>query len=119
MRENGAVTGASTYQLPAGPLRLAGPVAPPKPGELPLRGDLAHVALAGTHLAAHYVIPEVRTLAGNGAEMLLQPREGSDLVARLDGGTAIEILDIAGEWVWGCLGPDGPAGYIKGDCLSD
>lgn len=113
------MTGAGKYQLPTGPLRLAGPVSPPKPGELPLRGDLAHVALAGTHLAAHYVIPQVRTITSKGAEMLLQPRDSSDLVTRLDGGIEIEVLDIAGDWVWGCLGPQGPAGYIKGNCLSD
>ncbi len=47
----------TTYEVPDGPLNLAGPVARPAPGTLPLRGDLAHIALAGRHLAAHYVIP--------------------------------------------------------------
>ncbi len=119
MRDDAGVSGASKYQLPKGPLRLAGPVVQPKPGELPLRGDLAHVALAGTHLAAHYVIPQIRTLADGGADMLLQPREGSEVIMHLAGGTQFEVLDIAGDWAWGCLGPQGPAGYVKGDCLSD
>lgn len=118
MRDNADLTGASTYQLPKGPLRLAGPIVPPKPGELPLRGDLAHIALAGTHLAAHYVVPQLRTITEGGTDMLLQPRADSTVVTHIDGGTEFEVLDIAGEWVWGCLGPKGPAGYIKGDCLS-
>lgn len=118
MRDDAEVSGVGTYQLPKGPLRLAGPVVQPKPGELPLRGDLAHVALAGTHLAAHYVIPQMRTVAESGADMLLQPREGSDVSQHLMDGTRVEVLDIAGDWAWVCLGPQGPAGYIKGDCLS-
>ena len=112
------MSGGSTYQLPNGPLRLAGPVARPAPGTLPLRGDLAHVALAGTHLAAHYVIPSPAEVGSNGAKLHSLPREDSDVFTTLEPGTAIEVLDIAGAWVWGCLGPEGPSGYIKGDCLS-
>jgi len=118
MRNPAEVSGATTYQLPKGPLRLAGPVVPPKPGELPLRGDLAHIALAGSHLAAHYVIPQTRIIADSGADLYLQPRADSDVVTRLEGGAEIEVLDLAGDWIWGCLGPKGPAGYLKGDCLS-
>ncbi len=118
MRNPAEVSGATTYQLPKGPLRLAGPVVPPKPGELPLRGDLAHIALAGSHLAAHYVIPQTRIIADSGADLYLQPRADSDVVTRLEGGAKIEVLDLAGDWIWGCLGPKGPAGYLKGDCLS-
>lgn len=104
---------ASTYQLPTGPLRLAGPVARPKPGTLPLRGDLAHVALAGRYLAAHYVIPKQRRIGDTTAEMHLAGRDDSELVAELAQGTGIEVLDIAGEWAWGCVTPEGPSGYVR------
>lgn len=103
---------SSTYQVPHGPLRLAGPVARPAPGTLPLRGDLAHVALAGHYLAAHYVIPVARTVGESGAPMHLAGRSDSDLVTDIPAGTAIEVLDIAGEWAWACLGPEGPSGYV-------
>lgn len=112
------MSGSASYQVPDGPLCLAGPVARPKPATLPLRGDLAHIALAGTHLAAHYVVPELRAIGPTGAALYLAPRADSEVVTMLEAGTKFELLDIAGEWAWGCLGPDGPTGYVKGDCLA-
>ncbi len=112
------MTGAEQYPVPSGPLSLAGPVEKPRPGTLPLRGDLAHVALAGTHLAAHYVIPQPGTIGANGADVFENTRADSPIVTHFDPGTEIEVLDVAGHWIWGCLGPEGPSGYIKADCLS-
>jgi hypothetical protein len=106
------VSGEATYHVPEGPLRLAGPVARPAPGTLPLRGDLAHMGLAGKYLAAHYVIPQIRSVATEGAPMHLASRADSDVVTRLDSGSNVEVLDIAGDWAWACLGPDGPSGYV-------
>lgn len=111
------MNGETTYQVPQGPLRLAGPVVRPAPGTLPLRGDLAHIALAGKYLAAHYVIPLRRKLAGQGAALHLAPREDSEIAMTLDGGTQVEVLDVVGKWIWGSLGPQGPSGYILADCL--
>ena len=112
------MTGAGTYSVPEGPLGLSGPVARPAPGALPLRGDLAHIALAGTHLAAHYVIPTPARIGLADAPLYLSQRDDSDVLTILEGGTEIEILDVAGKWVWCCLGPSGPAGYVKADCLA-
>ncbi len=109
---------AEKYEVPSGVLGLSGPIARPQPGTLPLRGDLAHIALAGTHLAAHYVIPEIREVAAKGAAMLLQPQDDAELVTALDSGSAIELLDVAGDWAWATIGPDGPSGYVKADSLS-
>ncbi len=113
------MNGAKQYTVPEGPLGLLGPVEKPAPGTLPLRGDLAHMALAGTHLAAHYVIPHARTIGPQGADVLENTRDDSPTVTRFEAGTAIEVIDIAGDWIWACLGPDGPTGYIKADCLAD
>lgn len=113
------MNGEKSYQVPEGPLCLSGPIARPAPGTLPLRGDLAHIALAGTHLAAHYVIPEYRIIGEEGAEMHLMPRDDSEVSHRLAAGTHFEVLDVAGAWVWGCLGPEGPSGYVLANQLRD
>jgi hypothetical protein len=114
-----AASDAPEYTVPGGNIGLTGPVAKPAPGTLPLRGDLAHIALAGTHLAAHYVIPEARTIGAEGADVMENTRDDSPVITRFAAGTRIEVLDIAGEWIWGCLGPEGPSGYIKADRLAD
>jgi hypothetical protein len=110
---SGAAMKPADYALPGGKLGLDGPVEKPAPGTLPLRGDLAHIALAGTHLAAHYVIPDRSMVNGNGAPLRLVPREDSEALLMLNAGTDIEVLDIAGEWVWATIGPAGPSGYLK------
>jgi hypothetical protein len=33
-------------------------------------------------------------------------------------GSAFEVLDHAGAWSWGCVGPDGPTGYILTEHLA-
>lgn len=114
-----AASDASQYAVPVGNIGLKGPVAKPAPGTLPLRGDLAHIALAGTHLAAHYVIPQPRVIGPKGADVLANTRDDSPVITRFKAGTSIEVLDVAGEWVWGCLGPKGPSGYIRASDLAD
>ncbi len=117
------MTGASSdnhdYAVPDGVLGLTGPVHKPAPGTLPLRGDLAHIALAGVHLAAHYVIPHVRTVGADGVDVMENTRDDSPIITHFAPGTEIEVLDVAGDWIWGCLGPKGPSGYMKAHCLSD
>lgn len=103
--------------MPSGIVGLAGPVDKPAPGTLPIRGDLAHIALAQRYLAAHYVIPELRTVGESGATFLLQPRDNSDSGASLEAGATVEVLDVAGDWVWACRGPDGPSGYLRTGAL--
>ncbi|MEE4537161.1 MAG: hypothetical protein V2J51_01550 [Erythrobacter sp.] len=106
------------YALPEGPLGLEGPVAKPAPGTLPVRADLAHIALAGTHLAAHYVIPINALVAAAQTSMRCQPRDDAEVNCILARGARLEALDIGGEWVWCCMGPDGPSGYVHNDCLN-
>ena len=108
---------SSRYAVPASDLTLSGPVDRPAPGTLPLRGDLAHIALAGHYLAAHYVIPEPRHIATGGATLTLAPRDDAEIVTTLDGGSEFELLDIGGDWCWGCVGPKGPSGYIRASSL--
>lgn len=107
------------YELPDGVIGLKGPIQKPAPGSLPLRGDLAHIALAHRYLAAHYVVPEPRTIGPDGATFLLQPRDSADAGASLAGGASVELLDIAGDWAWACCGPEGPSGYIPLSAFAD
>ena len=116
---SGAGSENHEYAVPEGVLGLMGPVEKPVPGTLPLRGDLAHIALAGVHLAAHYVIPHIRTVGPEGVDVMENTRDDSPVVTHFAPGTTIEVLDVAGDWVWGCLGPKGPSGYMKAQRISD
>ena len=107
------------YDLPDGPLGLQGPVARVAPGTLPLRGDLAHICLAGKYLAAHYVVPECRTVGARGADMLLAMQDAAEPVLSLDAGAVVEVLDYAGDWCWAACGPRGPSGYFKTALLEE
>ena len=117
-RMSGPQDDTAKYKVPGGVLGLKGPVTKPAPGTVPLRGDLAHIALAGVHLAAHYVIPFERIVGAGGADVTENTRDDSPILHHFEAGTRIEVLDAAGDWVWGCLGPDGPSGYIKASCLA-
>lgn len=99
------------YPVPEGQLSLSGPVERPELSALPIRGDLAHIALADRYLVANYVVPMPRELARD-SSLQSAPRDDAEIVARLAGGTRFELLDCAGSWAWGCLGPQGPAGYL-------
>ena len=100
-----------------GPFVLAGPVSRPDPARLPLRGDLAHIALAGKHFVPHYAVPQPRTVMPGGAALLADTAEGAEELCTLMEGASFEVLDIAGSWAWGCLSLDGPVGYVKLDRL--
>ena len=114
---NGARSQTTQYAVPQGRLGLMGPVEKPAPGTLPLRGDLAHIALAGTHLAAHYVIPTLASVRAQSANMRSAARDDVEVHTVLEEGQVVEVLDIGAEWVWCCLGPEGPSGYVHTDCL--
>jgi len=100
-----------------GPYALAGPVARPDPTRVPLRGDLAHIALAGRHFVPHYAVPQPRTVMPGGAPLLAGTGEGAEELCTLMEGDSFEVLDIAGGWAWGCLSLEGPVGYVRLDRL--
>ena len=113
-----SVSASASYSLPDGIVGLKGPVERPEPGTLPLRGDLAHIALAGRYLAAHYVIPQRRTLGSEAGTLKLAMREDAEDGATVGAGDPIEVLDVAGNWAWVTCGPEGPSGYLRLSALA-
>lgn len=98
--------------------QLSGPVPRPDPARVPLRGDLAHIALAGRYFVPHYAVPQPRTVADGGAPLLAAPSAEAEVELNLAAGAAFDVLDVAGNWAWGCAAPDGPVGYIALDRLA-
>ena len=97
--------------------RLTGPALRPASGALPLRGDLAHIALAGRYFVPHYAVPQPRAVMPGGAPLYAQPGEGGEALCTLMEGDSFEVLEVSGGWAWGCLSLAGPVGYVRTDRL--
>jgi len=108
-----------TEAVPQGPFVLSGPSERRDASCLPLRGDLAHIALAGRYFVPNYVIPMQRMIGDMGANLRAEPSEESEIVRDLSPGQRFDLLDTTGEWAWGCCGLEGPVGYVRRDELLD
>jgi hypothetical protein len=84
---------------------------------VPLRGDLAHVGLAGRYFVPHYAVPQPRSVMPGGASLRAAPNDSADELLTLKEGESFEVLDIVGVWAWGCMSLEGPVGYIHLDHL--
>ena len=100
-----------------GPYVLAGPVARPDSRTEPIRGDLAHIGLAGKHFVPHYAVPQPRGVLPGGAPLYADSNDTSEALCTLLEGDSFEVLDVTREWAWGCLSLDGPVGYVRLDRL--
>ena len=96
---------------------LTGPHPKAEPGRTPLRGDLAHIGLAGRFFVPHYAVPQPRTVMPGGASLMAGTGEGAQEMCSLMEGDSFEVLELSGGWAWGCLSLDGPVGYIRVDRL--
>jgi hypothetical protein len=103
--------------LSQGPFALTGPVPRGDARALPLRGDLAHIGLAGRYFVPHYAVPQPRSVMPGGAPLYAGPGEGADELCTLLEGDSFEVLDVIGTWAWGCLSLAGPVGYVHVDRL--
>jgi len=92
---------------------LAGPGATAPAGHLPVRGDLAHIRLAGRYFVPHYAVPQPRRVIPPEAVLRAGGNAQADAVETLAGGTVFNVLDIAGGWAWGQVGEDGFVGYVE------
>lgn len=98
--------------LPTGMLSLTGPGATAEAGHLPVRGDLAHIKLAGRYFVPHYAVPMPHTVSKTGASLRKAARSEAEEIERLPAGASFDVLDIAGGWAWGQFGDEGPVGYV-------
>lgn len=96
---------------PTGELALTGPSGKLDSARLPVRGDLAHVRLAGTVFVPHYAEPMAFALA-QPAALLTAPRDDAAVREDVPVGVPFNVLDVAGSWAWGQVGDDGFVGYL-------
>lgn len=97
--------------IPSGELTLSGPSEKLDAAHWPVRGDLAHIRLAGRCFVPHYAVPMPHRIT---AAATLRAAQGEDSEPReeLAAGTLFNVLDIAGGWAWGQVGEDGCVGYL-------
>ena len=97
---------------------LTGPVSWPDPTRAPIRGDLAHIALAGRFLVPHYAVPQARLVTCD-TPMWIGAQKPEDKHGDLAEGSIFDVLDISGEWAWGIEHSDsedglgGKGGWVK------
>ena len=95
---------------------LSGPGATAEAGHLPVRGDLAHIKLAGRYFVPHYAVPMPHAVKA-GALLRIADKADATVLGTLSAGDVFNVLDIAGNWAWGQIGEDGFVGYIALDQL--
>ncbi|PLK26417.1 hypothetical protein C0V78_05625 [Novosphingobium sp. TH158] len=92
---------------------MTGPMKIADPAHTPVRGDLAHIRLAGRYFVPHYAVPALHRVGPGGAQLLSSGRSDAETLAELAEGSLFEVLDIAGGTAWGQAGgEDGPVGYV-------
>lgn len=102
---------------PQGPFALTGPSPRADTLSLPLRGDLAHIGLAGRYFVPHYAVPQPRMVMPGGAPLYAAPGESAAELCTLMEGDSFGVLELSGGWAWGCLSLEGPVGYVRVDRL--
>ena len=102
---------------PAGPFAMTGPGVTAEPGHLPVRGDLAHVKLAGRYFVPHYAVPTPHRVASGGAILFKAAGGDAEVLEQLKEDTVFNVLDITGGWAWGQVGEEGFVGYLPIDRL--
>ena len=94
-----------------GMLAMTGPSVTVEPGCHPVRGDLAHIKLAGRCFVPHYAVPMPHRIKAATA-LRGAGNAGAEALADLPAGRVFDVLDMSGGWAWGQYGEDGPVGYV-------
>jgi len=83
---------------------------------LPVRGDLAHIGLAGRYFVPHYAVPMAHLVKAAATLRGAGKAEGTEL-RTLAAGEVFDVLDIAGGWAWGQAKSDLLVGYVEMSAL--
>ncbi len=105
-------TDLTASAVPAGQLALSGPSEKLDAAHWPVRGDLAHIRLAGRCFVPHYAVPMPHAVTGAGATLRVAGNASAEARAELAAGTEFNVLDVSGGWAWGQVGEDGFVGYL-------
>lgn len=105
--------------IPTEQLSLSGPAEKLDAAHWPVRGDLAHVRLAGRCFVPHYAVPMEHVVSTPSASLRSASKDNAELREVLSEGTVFNVLDIAGGWAWGQVGEDGFVGYLPMDVLEE
>ncbi|MCZ8019276.1 SH3 domain-containing protein [Novosphingobium sp.] len=103
--------------IPEGQYGLNGPAEKLDAAHWPVRGDLAHIRLAGRCFVPHYAVPMPRKVVAAGANLLAANKADAEVREALAGGTMFNLLDVTGGWAWGQVGEDGFVGYLPVEAL--
>ena len=103
--------------IPEGQYGLNGPAEKLDAAHWPVRGDLAHIRLAGRCFVPHYAVPMPRKVVAGGASLLAGGKTDAEVREELDAGAVFNVLDVTGGWAWGQVGEDGFVGYLPVDAL--
>jgi hypothetical protein len=115
----GDMTNLTASPIPTGQLSLSGPAEKLDAAHWPVRGDLAHIRLAGRCFVPHYAVPMPQWVRAPGADLLAANKADAEVRETLAGGTEFNVLDITGGWAWGQVGEDGFVGYLPMDRLEE
>ncbi len=101
---------------------LLGPMKLPDLAHTPVRGDLAHIELAGRYFVPHYAVPISRKIAAGGTALRDGSRADAETLGQLPGGSLFDVLDVAGRTAWGQAinetdNAPGLVGYVALDAL--
>ena len=105
--------------IPTGQLTLSGPAEKLDAAHWPVRGDLAHIRLAGRCFVPHYAVPMERQVVPCGAKLFALNSKDAELRDVLGGGALFNVLDVTGGWAWGQVGDDGFVGYLPVEALEE
>jgi hypothetical protein len=100
------------FPIPTGQLPLSGPSEKLDSAHWPVRGDLAHIRLAGRCFVPHYAVPMVHGVRAGGAVLRRAANTQSEPLGELAAHQTFDVLDIVGDWCWGESGAGGLVGYV-------
>ncbi len=108
----------TAVSIPADQLMLSCPSEKLDAAHWPVRGDLAHIRLAGRCFVPHYAVPMAHAVIAGGAALRMAGSADAEVMDQLAGATQFNVLDMAGGWAWGQVGEAGLVGYVLLDLLN-